>query len=84
MNKPSKLSHCTSQSILGSGTKRESLANQENKGGDKLEQIKRILGLKESNDVKIFLINEIVSGKKDVKVLAEKEMDMNAEKEEVF
>ena len=60
------------------------MANQENKGGDKLEQIKRILGLKESNDVKIFLINEIVSGKKDVKVLAEKEMDMNAEKEEVF
>ena len=41
--------------------------------------------MKESNDVKIYLIGEVVQGKKESKVLAEKEVNQNSpEHEEVF
>lgn len=50
--------------------------NQENPKTDKLEQIKRILATKESSDVKVYLINEVVNGSKS-KGLAEIEIDKN-------
>ena len=56
---------------------KKSLVNQENrKGEEKLDQVKRILGLKECNDVKIYLISEVV-GMKEETVLKEKEVNLN-------
>jgi hypothetical protein len=60
--------------------KEQGRRNQENRNNDKLEQIKRVLGLKESSDVKVFLVDEIVYGKKE-KGLAEKEQNRNVEEE---
>ena len=87
VNKPGKLANCTSNN-LGS-TMKKSLANQENKKGeDKLDQVKRILGLKESNDVKVFLIGNVVGVKEGESVLQEKAVNENPpeamEGEEVF
>lgn len=56
--------------------------NQENGRGDKLEQIKRILGLKESSDVKVYMISVVVAGGKDGKGLAELEINSIAKEEE--
>ena len=66
-----------SQSSLNYTIKRESFNNQENLRKDKLDQVKRILGLKETSEVKVYLIEEIVNGKKEGKILEEKEVIPN-------
>ena len=62
-------------------SKKDALFNQENSREDKLDHIKRILGLKESADVKLYMIGEVV-GHKEGKGLSEVEIDHNKAMEE--
>lgn len=56
ITKPVKMGQSPSLNSLNFSFKKEVQSNQENQRGDKVDQIKRILSLKESNDVKIYLI----------------------------
>lgn len=49
-----------------------------------MDQIRRILTMKEESDVKLYLINEVVNGGKSGKGLSEIEITNNGVQEEIF